>query len=248
MKNDLHLKSLKRSLQFIPFPTKLYKRDFSEVRVCWHRLATQQLDNIVFSDEKLFTIEEATNKQTHDLILAPTSLSIPKSIFMSCGLRNHSQWWLGRNLSKRPHSFETFVPVGVKMFNSTIYQKLILDPVVKHQNTSMHQQILPFLFQQNGAPSNTHRISPKVGYVKIFCGFHVQGGMASRFESHKFLNLVHPGDKSLSKATFKCWSSEEVSSPWVGKIPQNTLRAAVEAFPERLKKVVGVKGGYIWVV
>ena len=31
---------------------------------------------------------------------------------------------------------------------------------------------------------------------------------------------------------------------WV-KIPQNTLRAAVEAFPERLKKVVGVKGGYI---
>ena len=31
---------------------------------------------------------------------------------------------------------------------------------------------------------------------------------------------------------------------WV-KIPQDTLRGAVEAFPERLKKVVGAKGGYI---
>ena len=39
----------------------------------------------------------------------------------------------------------------------------------------------------------------------------------SRFESYGLLNLVHLGDKSLCKVTFKCLSSEEVSSPWVGK-------------------------------
>ena len=45
----------------------------------------------------------------------------------------------------------------------------------------------------------------------------------------------HSSVKALKKSLLREWE----------KTSEDTLPAAVEAFPDRLKKVVGVKGGYI---
>ena len=61
-------------------PTVIHSKQIREKRklrskILLNRLANQGLERIVFSDEKLFTIEEATNTQ-NDRILAKTSYSI----------------------------------------------------------------------------------------------------------------------------------------------------------------------------
>ena len=175
------------------------------------RLATQPLENIIFSDEKLFTIEEATNKQ-NDRILAPTSSSITeKHLYVKRTQKPQSVMvWAG--ISAKGRTPLVFVPVGVKI-NSSTYQKLILEPVVKDLSKTMFNKE-SFLFQQDGAPAHTSNISQN--WLRENSGFHYQGGMASikpRFESDGLLNLVHIGEKCLCKVTFKCGSSEEVIAP-----------------------------------
>ena len=120
------------------------------------RLATQLLDKIIFSDEKLFTIEEATNKQ-NDRILAPTSSSITeKHLYVKRTQKPQSVMvWAG--ISTKGRNPLVFVPVGAKI-NSSTYQKLILEPVAKDLSKTMFNKE-PFLFQQDGAPAHTSNIS-----------------------------------------------------------------------------------------
>eukprot|EP00800_Vazella_pourtalesii_P015855 TRINITY_DN4383_c0_g1_i5.p1 TRINITY_DN4383_c0_g1~~TRINITY_DN4383_c0_g1_i5.p1 ORF type:complete len:293 (-),score=7.56 TRINITY_DN4383_c0_g1_i5:556-1434(-) len=243
VKNDLHLKSFKRrTVHFLS--DKIIQKRLVRSKGLLTRLATQQLDNILFSDEKLFTIEEATNEQ-NDRILAPTSSSIPeKHLYVKRTQKPQSVMvWAG--ISAKGRTPLIFVPVGVKI-NSAIYQKLILDPVVKDLSSSMFNKE-PFLFQQDGAPAHTSNISQSWLRKNI-------PDFISKEEWPPSSPDLNPMDFSIwsileTKACEKSHSSVEALKKsllreWV-KIPQDTLRAAVEAFPERLKKVVGVKGGYI---
>ncbi|KAI6649823.1 MhmaT1 transposase [Oopsacas minuta] len=62
VKNDLHLKSFKRrTVHFLS--EKIVNKETCLKQGHAARLATQPLENTIFSEEKLFTIEEATNKQ-----------------------------------------------------------------------------------------------------------------------------------------------------------------------------------------
>ncbi|KAI6653979.1 hypothetical protein LOD99_3155 [Oopsacas minuta] len=63
--------------------------------------------------------------------------------------------WAG--ISAKGRTPLVFVPVGVKI-NSSTYQKLILEPVVKDLSKTMFNKE-PFLFQQDGAPVHTSNIS-----------------------------------------------------------------------------------------
>ena len=67
VKNDLHLKSFKRK-KVHSLSDKITQKRPIRSKGLLTRLATLLLDNILFSDEKLFTREEATNKQ-NDRIL-----------------------------------------------------------------------------------------------------------------------------------------------------------------------------------
>ena len=105
----------------------------------------------------------------------------------------------------------------------------------------------PFVFQQDGAPAHTSDISQSWLRKNI-------PDFISKEEWPPSSPDLNPMDFSIwsileTKACAKSHSSVEALKKsllreWV-KIPQDTLRAAVEAFPELLKKVVGVKGGYI---
>ena len=62
VRNDLHFRSFKRrTVHFLS--ERIIEKRLTRSKGLLSRLATQPVDQIVFSDEKLFTIEEATNKQ-----------------------------------------------------------------------------------------------------------------------------------------------------------------------------------------
>ena len=67
---------LLRESRFISFLNQFGRRG-SRIQRAYYRYATVGLDKVVFSDEKLFTIEEALNKQ-NDRILSRSIYAIPE--------------------------------------------------------------------------------------------------------------------------------------------------------------------------
>ena len=155
VRNDLHFRSFKRrTVHFLS--ERIIEKRLTRSKGLLARLATQPVDQIVFSDGKLFTIEEATNKQ-NDRILALTYSSISeKHLYVKRTQKPHSVMvWAG--ISAKGRTPLIFVPPGVKI-NSSTYQQLILDPVVKDLSKTMFNKE-PFLFQQDGAPAHTSNVS-----------------------------------------------------------------------------------------
>ena len=120
------------------------------------RLATQPVDQIVFSDDKLFTIEEATSKQNDRILALKYSSISEKHLYVKRTQKPQSVMvWAG--ISAKGRTPLIFVPPEVKI-NSSTYQQLILDPVVKDLSKTMFNKE-PFLFQQDGAPAHTSNVS-----------------------------------------------------------------------------------------
>ena len=77
VREDLGLKSLKRKTAHHLTPT-LRQKQVERCKGLLQRLASDDVNKILFSDEKLFTVE-ATNRQ-NDRILATTSKDIPEEL------------------------------------------------------------------------------------------------------------------------------------------------------------------------
>ena len=210
VKNDLHLKSFKRrTVHFLS--EKIVKKRLARSKGMLTRLATQPLDKIIFSDEKLFTIEQATNKQ-NDRILAPTSSSITeKHLYVKRTQKPQSVMvWAG--ISAKGRTPLVFVPVGAKI-NSSTYQKLILEPVVKDLSKTMFNKE-PFLFQQDSAPAHTSNISQNWLRENIPDFITKEEWPPSSPDLNPMdFSIWSILEKMLCKVTFKCGSSEEVFAP-----------------------------------
>ena len=130
--------------------------------------------------------------------------------------------------------------------SSISYRELILEPVVKDISQSMFSG-KDFLFQQDGAPSHTSKLT------QAWLRENIPDFIAKE-EWPPYSPDLNPMDYSIwsileSKACDNSHTSIDtfmtsLNREW-GKIPQETLRAAVEAFPRRLKAVIQKKGGYI---
>ena len=126
-----------------------------------------------------------------------------------------------------------FVPPGTKI-SSLSYQELILEPIVKDLNQTMFSGE-PFLFQQNGAPAHTSNSTQSWLRNNI-----------SDFISKEEWPLYSP---DLNPMDYSIWSILETkacakSHACIESL-KKSLRAAVEAFPRRLREVIRKKGGYI---
>ena len=151
VRNDLGLRSFKRKK--VHFLSKqIREKRKSRSKILLNRLANQGLERVVFSDEKLFTIEEATNTQ-NDRILAKTSSSIPEQHLFVSRAQKPSSVMVWAGISAVGRTPLIFVPSGVKI-NAATYKELILEPVVKDLSQTMFKNE-SFLFQQDGAPAHT---------------------------------------------------------------------------------------------
>ena len=130
--------------------------------------------------------------------------------------------------------------------NETSYRELILEPVLKDLGLKMfHGQ--SFVFQQDRAPAHTANINQAWLQQNI-------PEFIRKDEWPPYSPDLNPMDFSIwsileTKACANSHSSIEslkrsLTRAWE-QIPQETMRAAVEAFPRRLRAVIQKKGGYI---
>ncbi|KAI6648699.1 MhmaT1 transposase [Oopsacas minuta] len=228
VKRDLGMRSFKRKkVQFLSGSVKEKRVSRSKSLLALHAIGV--LENTIFSDEKIFTIEEATNSQNDRVISASVS-AIPDKFRYISRMKKPLSVMVWAGVSAVGRTPLIFIPPGVKI-NAKTYQELVLEPVVKGLSQTMFsgQQ---FVFQQDGAPAHT-------------------ANTTQDWLKHNIPNFIHkdewpPYSPDLNPMDYSVWSILEnkacsvshntVSSLKISlcreweKIPQETLRAAVEGF------------------
>ncbi|KAI6657148.1 Transposase [Oopsacas minuta] len=240
---DLGLKSLKRQTVHHLTPTLQVKR-LERCKRLLRRLVNEDYEQILFSDEKIFTVEEATNRQ-NDRIIASSCKDIPESIKFIDRVQKPLSVVVWDGVSADSRTKLIFLPQGVKI-NSQTYRELILEPVIKSAGSSLFKNT-PWIFQQDSAPAHASKATQSwlLGENIDFLSkeewppsspdlnpldYSVWGTLQSRACATPHRNLG-----SLGKALITEWE----------KIPQEELRKSVQRFQGRLKAVVKAKGGYI---
>ncbi|KAI6654040.1 hypothetical protein LOD99_2887 [Oopsacas minuta] len=208
------------------------------------RFAPGTEDQILFSDEKLFTVEEASIRQ-NDRILASRSQDIPDSIKYIDRVQKPLSLMIWAGVSADSRTNLIFVPQGVKI-NSQTYRELVLEPEIASAGEKLFQNH-PWTYQQDSAPAHASKVSQS--------WFREQNiDFISKDEWPPSSLDLNPLDYSVwanleSRACAKSHKSLEslkvsLLSEWQ-KIPQEELRKAVHQFRSRLTSVIHKKGGYI---
>lgn len=236
VKNELGLKPYK--MQKAQLLTDANK----EVRVqrCRQLLRRVAGQEILFTDEKIFTVEAAHNHQ-NDRIWASESP-------LSTNIVSHSQYpssvmvWAGICASGKTPLI--FVNPGVKI-NKNYYLGDILQRVVEPWSMA-HFGNREWIFQQDSAPAH------KAREVQDWCKAHFPGFISSQewppyspdlnpmdFSVWSILEAracatPHKSLESLKQALLREWD----------KITLREVRAISENFPKRLRACIKAKGGH----
>lgn len=243
VKNDLQLSPYKmRKRQYLT-PAQKHKRLERAKLLLGELKAGTAEREIVFSDEKLFTIEATVNNQ-NDRVYAKSSADIDDSVRIVFRRQKPSSLMVWAAVSKSWKSPLIFVEQGVKI-NTDRYINDILVPAFEEMKKHFKDQ--PFTFQQDGAPSHTSR------KTQDWCQRHFP-----RFWSKE---MWPPASPDLNPMDFSVWFLLEAKvysvahpsvdalktsllSEWA-KIPQETLRASVGNFRQRIERLIERKGHHI---
>ena len=198
---------------------------------------------IVWSDEKIFTVEMAHNRR-NDRIIGRSAKDIPydqKTVHRTIQPASVMVW---AAVSKTWRSPLIFVEQGAKI-DAKCYVENILTPMLESAKAHFSEDTL-WTFQQDGATSHTANVSQN------WCHDHLP-----RFWSKE---MWPPCSPDLNPMDFSVWSILEAKAcgkfhrsvddlkrslqrSW-DEIPQEQLRAAVEAVRKRFEAVIKCKGGH----
>lgn len=222
---------------------KSKKNRFEKSRILLQRFSSARHREILFTDEKLFTVEQAFNKQNCRILAQSTEEASKKGRYVS--RRGHAlsvMVWAG--ITANGKTPLVFVPKGVKI-NAQTYLDDILKKVVEPW-ASQHFGNSHWTYQQDSAPAHKAKI------VQDWCSGH-------------FPDLITPSEwppysPDLNPMDFSVWSVLEAKActtphaslsslkaalekAW-DELDVDYLRATVDAFPKRLRACVKAKGGY----
>lgn len=242
LKKDLKClpyKKVKRQLLSGPTRDKRLKR----APLLLHRLQDCTQPPVLWTDEKLFTVQAVHNTQ-NDRIWARNVKDIPEERRISFHRQKPASVmvWAGvTSCGLKTPLF--FIEEGVKI-NQHVYLDLLRDKVLPWVESNLRAKGVTL--QQDGATSHTAKM------VQAFCKEHFKGfwpkelwppsspdlnpmdfGIWSILE-RKACATNHKGLESLKRALVKCW--DEISS--------ETVRATCSQVPSRLRSVIRAKGGY----
>lgn len=212
-------------------------------KVLLKRYAKNKHRDILFTDEKIFNIEEKYNKQ-NDRVYAASSVEAGKAIpRVQHGHHPSSVMiWLGVSYSGPTEVH--FCEKGVKT-SAKVYQDTVLDTLVKDlSQTLFHGQ--PWVFQQDSAPAHKAKTTQ------------------AWFERNNIDLLKHEdwpsSSPDLNPLDYKIWQilEEEVCAKphknleslkaslrkAVANIDMNMVRAAIDDWPRRLEACVASGGGH----
>ena len=231
-------KKVKRQLLSGPTCEKRLKR----ARLLLHRLQDCTQPPVLWTDEKLFTVQGIHNTQ-NDRVWARNVKDIPEEHQISFQCQKPASVMVGAGVTscglKTPL---IFIEEGVKI-NQHVYLGLLRDQVVSWVQNTIGDGSLTL--QQDGVTSHSAKM------VQSFCKDHFKGfwpkdpwppspnlnpmdfGIWSILEQ-KACTITHKSMDSLKHGLVKSWD----------KICEETVRATCSQVSGRLQGLIRVKGGY----
>lgn len=240
LKQDLGCQAFKkRKVHGVSEPSK--KKRLERATLLLSRHAGR---DFVFSDEKLFVLQQSHNVQ-NDRLWACRSRDIPDRDRNIPRFQSAASVMVWGGICKRGKLPLVFIEKGVKI-NALYYKMEVLQNVVKPSLERMYGKD-DYVFQQDGAPSHTANLvqnwcranltdflakdewppsSPDLNPLDYF----VWSYMLSKINEHKVSTLVQ-----FKAVILRIWD----------EMPMEVVRAACDGFEKRLKLVKKVKGGVI---
>lgn len=242
IKEDLKLGAYRRTTGQLLTPA-LKRIRATRSKALLQRYARGRNKKILFSDEKIFTIEEKFNRQ-NDRVYAYSSREAAEKIPRV--QRGHHPasimvWW---GVSYEGVTQLHFCEQGVKT-KATNYHSDVLEKAVKPLNETMfHGE--HWSFQQDSAPAHKAKMNQK------WCADNLPDFIATEDWPSGSPDL-NPLDyrlwdyleqKACSKRHRNIESLKASLTKAAASIPLEVVRAAIDEWPERLKKCVKAKGGH----
>lgn len=199
---------------------------------------------ILFSDEKIFTVEEAFNKQ-NDKIYATNNEEASRRIpRVQRGHHPSSVMvWLGVSYSGLTQVF--FCEKGVKIC-ATVYQNTTLANVVEPLSRTMFKN-RHWVFQQDSAPAHKARgtqawlTSRKIDFIR-----HQDWPSSSPdLNPLDYKIWQHLEQEACSKPHRNLESLKASIVKAAAQIDIEVVRAAIDDWPRRLKASIKIHGGHL---
>lgn len=243
LKNDLRVKPYKiqKCHELTP---KQKKVRLERVKGLIQLHASGGTPNTVFSDEKKFIVEQFVNKQ-NDRIWLQQKSSENLDIRLATRRQAPAQLMVWAAVTATGRSPLVIMEPNVKI-NAKVYQEKVLEGVLKPW-AQKHFGSEPFTFQQDSAPSHKARINQQWLRENVPHFISTEQWPASSPDLNpldfsiwsileaKVCQKKHESLESLKASLHREWKA----------IPQEHLRAACEAFVDRLLAVKRAKGGHI---
>lgn len=240
---DLGLKPYKHQ-KVHELTAKQKKVRLDRAKLLLRRQNRGEIPNIVFSDEKNFPVEQFVNKQNDRVYLKERSSE--NLVQRTVGRRQHPpQVMVWAAVTANGRSPIVFIEPGVKV-NAKYYREKVLKAALKPWARKQFG-LRPWTYQQDSAPSHKAKVNQEwlKNNVPIFIS-HTEWlsnspdanpmdyCLWSILESRVRTKKYHSVD-ALKQAIVREWA----------KIPAEHIRAACNAFPDRLKAIIKAKGGHI---
>lgn len=242
IRDDLSMKAYRRSTGHLLTPRlKDIRKTRCQRLLQWH--ATNGHENILFTDEKIFTVEEKFNRQ-NDKVYAHTSSEAREKVPKV--QRGHHPasvmvWW---GVSHQGVTDLHFCEKGVKT-GAKVYQQDVLEGVVRPLNTGLFSG-QRWVFQQDSAPAHKAKTT--------------QEWLRKNIPAFISAEDWPSGSPDLNPLDYKLWSVLEMmacKTPHknldslkralvraAASIPLDTVRAAIAEWPQRLQACVKASGAH----
>lgn len=241
LKQDLGMRPYKkRRVQGLSLDNK--KKRLERCEVLKTRHAGENLERVVFSDEKLFGVEEKLNSQNVRLYSMSIE-DIPEELRTVQRFQNEKKVMVWCGISKKGKFPMVFIESGIRI-NARYYIDNVLESVVKEEGARMYPDS-NWTFQQDSAPAHKEKItqtwlkSNLPNFISSLewppsspdlnpLDYSIWGILEARVNARRHISV-----ESLKQTLLKEWE----------KLSMEDVRAAIDTWPTRLSQVNKAKGG-----
>jgi len=240
VENDLKMSPYKLQKRQLLSGHTIEKR-VTRTRLLLNRIKEGTLPNIIFSDEKLFSVQQSHNHQ-NDRILSRRREESSGSAGKVFRTQKPASVMVWAAISDRGKSPLVFVPQGVKINKERYIEDILEGALLPWCNSVYGDEV--WTFQQDGATSHTARVT------QLWCRENCPSWISKE--------EWPPSSPDLNPLDFSLWSILEANACSVpcrnidalkrkltkcwDEISLDVVRAAVAAFPKRLRSVVKARG------